>query len=123
MLSVLEQYQSMPDKLFLENRDAQLAAEHALLIAIQSVLDLGSHILADKGVQNISSDRDVLLQLGKVKVLPRPFAEEIANMAGFRNRLIHEYEDVNPQKVHDFLKNRLKGFQKFLSHIGEHFKL
>jgi uncharacterized protein YutE (UPF0331/DUF86 family) len=97
--------------------------EHALFIAIQSLLDLGSHILADLEIRNVSDYRDVILKLGQAKVIPLHFAEAIADMSGFRNRLIHEYEDIDPSRVHHFLQNRLKDIEDFIRYIREYLRL
>ena len=123
MLSALQRHQKLALEDFLSNRDAQLAAEHALFVAIQSLLDLGSHILADREVRNIADYRDVILKLGQAKVLPPSFAESIADMAGFRNRLIHEYQDVDPQKIHEFIQRRLRDFEEFARHIRDYYRL
>jgi uncharacterized protein YutE (UPF0331/DUF86 family) len=37
--------------------------------------------------------------LGKVGVLPRELAERLAPIAGFRNILVHEYLEINWNKV------------------------
>ena len=123
MLAILRRHQKKSLEDFLADRDSQLAVEHALLVAIQSLLDLGSHLLADREVRNISDYRDVILKLGQVKILPAFFSESIAEMAGFRNRLIHEYQEIDPRKVHQFLQARLQDFEDFIRYIRDHFRL
>lgn len=123
MLEVLRRHQKASIQDFLSSRDAQLTVERALFLAIQSLLDLGSHILADKGIQDIADYRDVILKLGQTKTLPPFFAESIADMAGFRNRLIHEYEDMDPKRIYEFLQNRLGDFEEFMKYIRDHFRL
>lgn len=57
------------------------------------------------------------------EMLSPHFAESIADMAGFRNRLIHEYQEVDPRKVHHFLSARLGDFEEFLRCLRDHFRL
>ena len=123
MLDILQRHRRKTLSEYIANRDAQLATEHALFLAIQSLLDLGSHILSDAQVSNIADYRDVIIKLGQTKVLPSHFADSIADMAGFRNRLIHEYQDIDPKKVHEFLQHRLDDFEEFMRHIRDHFSL
>ncbi len=123
MLGVLRKHQKLALEDFLASRDIQLAVEHALFIAIQSLLDLGSHILADMQINNITDYRDVIIKLGSSKILPSHFSDSIADMAGFRNRLIHEYEDTDPRKIYEFLQHRLGDFEEFMRHIRDHFHL
>ncbi|MCM8775347.1 MAG: DUF86 domain-containing protein [Candidatus Omnitrophica bacterium] len=123
MLDILRRHQKLAREVFLSNRDIQLAVEHAFFIAIQSLLDLGSHILADMGIKSIADYRDVILKLGEAKVLPSQFTQTIVDMAGFRNRLIHEYQDTDPRKIYEFLQNRLGDFEEFMRHIRDHFHI
>lgn len=122
MLETLQRHRKLNLEEFLNNRDHQLASEHALYIAIQSLLDLGSHILADQGIRDITDYRDIIMKLAQAKVLPSFFAESIADMAGFRNRLIHEYQDIDPRKVYEFLQKRLGDFEEFLRYIRDYFR-
>jgi len=122
VLTVLRRHRKSNLKQFLANRDAQFTVQHALYIAVQSLLDIGIHILADSGVRNISDYRDVIMKLGQIKVLPPSFTESIADMAGFRNRLIHEYEDIDPSKIHAFLKNRLWDFEDFIKYVRDYLR-
>lgn len=123
MLETLQRHRKFDLQEFLDNRDRQLATEHALYLAIQSVLDLGSHILADQGIRNVSDYPDIIMKLAQAKVLPSFFAESIADMAGFRNRLIHEYQDIDPHKVYEFLQKRLGDFEEFIRYIRDYFQL
>lgn len=123
MPSLLRRHEKVPVEDFLTNRELQLAVEHALLIAIQSLLDLATHILADSELRDIADYRDALLKLGQIKVIPLHFAESISEMAGFRNRLVHEYQEIDPKRVHAFLRTRLGDFEEFLRYLRDHFRL
>lgn len=123
MLMMLEENRKLSLEEFLRQPQCQLATEHELFIAIQSLLDVASHILADRGIRDIADYRDAILKLGREKILPLHFAESIANMAGFRNRLIHEYEDIDPQKIYEFLQNRLDDFDEFMRCVRDHLRL
>lgn len=123
MVEILHRHRNTAQKEFLADRDAQLATEHALFVAIQSLLDLGSHILADREIRNVADYRDVILKLGQTQVIPSSFAESIADMAGFRNWLIHEYQDIDPGKVYEFLQHRLGDFEDFMRYVRDTLRL
>ncbi len=123
LLPVLKSLQSLSRKDFVSSREKQLAAEHALQLAIQHLLDISSHILASRGVRELADYRDILLKMGKEGILPEDFVEKISGMAGFRNLLVHDYAEVEPERVYDFLKNRLGDFEEFMRHVAIHLKL
>ncbi|MDI7270013.1 MAG: DUF86 domain-containing protein [Myxococcota bacterium] len=67
------------------------AIERALHRAIQNMLDLGAHLLADDFGRRFEEYRDIPLLLGDVGVLPSDLATRLAPLAGLRNILVHAY--------------------------------
>lgn len=98
------------------------SVEHGLQLAIQCVIDVGSHILAAIGENRIDEYADIIDRLGERKIIPPDFAQGIRDMVGFRNVLVHEYVDVDVDRVCQILQNRLGDFEKFASHIGDYLK-
>ena len=103
--------------------EKQLAAEHALQLAIQHLLDISSHVLASRGVREVTDYRDVLVKMGREGILPKDYVERIMGMAGFRNLLVHDYAEVDPERVYDFLQSRLSDFEEFMKRIAAHLKI
>ena len=97
------------------------AIEHGLQVSIQIIIDVGNHILAGMGKNQVRDYTDVLSKLGQYNVLPSEFAAEIQGMAGFRNLLVHRYTDVNLRQVYDVLQNRLDDFMKYIGYIQLYF--
>jgi uncharacterized protein YutE (UPF0331/DUF86 family) len=91
--------------------------EHGFQIAIQTLLDVGNHILAAQGANGVEEYADVQESLAERGVLPRDFAESIRGMAGFRNLLVHGYARVDLARVHEFLRTRLGDFEAFAGHV------
>ncbi|MBC8235585.1 DUF86 domain-containing protein [bacterium] len=67
------------------------AIEHGLQVSIQIVIDIGNHILASIGENQIEDYTGILDKLGQHNILTPQFATDIRGMAGFRNILVHEY--------------------------------
>jgi uncharacterized protein YutE (UPF0331/DUF86 family) len=57
--------------------------------------------------------------MGEVGAFDSDFAEELTNMAKFRNRLVHLYWEVDDAQLYDILQHRLSNFKKFLNSIAE----
>lgn len=94
----------------------QWIAAHGLQLAIQIVLDVGNHILADRGV-NAQDYTDVIDKMGEHAIIPLKFAQKIRGMAGFRNVIIHGYSTLDLHKMQAILKNGLADFMEFSRHI------
>ena len=100
--------------------EKQWAVEHGLQLAIQTLLDIGSHILVEEGERNINNYTDIIRQLGETGIIPKEFSKSIEGMAGLRNILVHEYVSVDLDVVADILQRRLDDFEKFISFIRKH---
>jgi uncharacterized protein YutE (UPF0331/DUF86 family) len=103
-----------------EDYELRSAIERNFQIAIESALDVGEIIISFKGFEKPEDYRSVILILGKNGVLPNDFAKEFSFSAGFRNILVHMYEDVDIDMLHDFLKNKLGDFDEFARYIIEY---
>ena len=76
------------------------SVEHGLQLTVQLVIDMGNHILAAIGEQEIEDYVDVIDKLVERGIVPSAFAQTIRGMAGFRNILIQEYATVDIKKVY-----------------------
>jgi uncharacterized protein YutE (UPF0331/DUF86 family) len=60
------------------------------------------------------------LQLGKLNVLPADLAHRIASCAGLRNRIVHEYDEIDPRKVYEGLQAAAGDIPEYLRHVHDH---
>lgn len=89
---------------------------HGLQLVIQIILDVGNHILADRGIKALDYT-EVIDLLGQEKVIPREFAVKVRGMAGFRNILVHGYSSLDVKKVYEILQKNLADFSQFALYI------
>ena len=76
------------------------AADSYLRRALEALMDLGRHILA-KGLGRAASEyREVPRQLHDARVLDEETSGRMTDMAGYRNRLVHFYDEVTPRELY-----------------------
>lgn len=114
---------SAPRENFLKNRTAFAAAEHYLRRALEAIFDIGGHIVsrfpASPG-QRPSTLKGIAVDLGERGILDKTFAgKTLTRMAGYRNRLVHFYEEITPQELYDIIANKLGDFDIFAKSILE----
>ena len=73
------------DKDILADRPLYYGLQHLLQISIETITDIGSHILAEDFSLNPKTYADVIIELGEKNILDKKFAAEQAEMAKFRN--------------------------------------
>lgn len=113
----LESYKSLDYIEFCENQDKHYAVERILELAIQVVLDIGSHILSVGFNESFSEYKEVMCKLGQKKVIDKKLSVNLVNAAGFRNILIHAYLTIDMEEVYRSLKDDVKDFKKFIKQI------
>ncbi len=65
------------------------------------MIDINDHLLTESGHPPPTDYYASFLQLGTLGVLEATFAPRIAASAGLRNRIVHEYDELNPDRVFD----------------------
>ncbi|MBN1250066.1 MAG: DUF86 domain-containing protein [Anaerolineae bacterium] len=94
------------------------AAERDLQVAIQAALDIGSSILAGVNAGFPQTYSDIFPSLGDLGVLPADFAARLANMAKFRNVLVHLYVEVDTALVYRYIQENLEDFEVFARYVS-----
>ena len=95
---------------------------HTLQLAIQSALDIASHIVSDNRYGEPNTNRELFDLLERNQWLPEELTEKMRNMAGFRNIVVHGYENLDLTIVQDIVENRLGDLQAFSSCIRRNLK-
>ncbi len=96
------------------------AVERNLQVAIECILDIGNHIIAEKGFEIPENSGDIIRILGEEKVIPSNFAEKIKGIVGFRNILVHEYTEIDYKLLYNYLIYRLNDLREFAVHISSY---
>jgi len=87
------------------------SAERFLHLSIETVLDIGNHIIADENLGVINHYSDIPSILVKHGYIQAELAERWIRMVGFRNILVHDYLDIDRDIVYEVLQNNLVDFE------------
>jgi len=110
----------MPLEQFKQDEDAVDIAENRLRRALEALFDLGRHLVVKSGAGMPSDYRSVIDIMKEEHILPEEFARQISGMAGYRNRLIHDYNKVTPDELHQILQGRLKDLTLFCKYVVDY---
>jgi uncharacterized protein YutE (UPF0331/DUF86 family) len=91
--------------------------EHTLQIAIQAALDVASHIVSDDRLGEPRTNREIFALLAHGGWIDPVLQDSLSRMAGFRNVLVHGYDDVNLDVVRDVLDHRLGDLEAFVAAV------
>ncbi len=91
--------------------------EHTLQLATQAALDAASHIVSDESLGEPESNRQLFDLLARAGWLDPALSARLSLMAGFRNVLVHGYDEVDLAVVEDVVKNRLPDLLAFVDAV------
>lgn len=91
--------------------------EHTLQLAIQSALDIASHLVSEERLGEPATNRELFDRLARGGWIGSELSDRISNMAGFRNVLVHGYTQVDISIVQDILANHLGDLDAFVAAI------
>jgi len=107
-----------PDRLR-ANRSEMWAVERGLQLGAEILLDIGNHILvAEYGVSSREYG-DIFRRLAERKVISQSLAERLDGLAGFRNILVHDYLDLDKERVLENLRRAPKDFSELAREIRD----
>jgi uncharacterized protein YutE (UPF0331/DUF86 family) len=104
MVEALRRHQSRTVEELAGAIDLLSAVAHELQVAIQSALDAGAHVLVAGGLNQFEEYRSIPERLGAHGVESPATATALADLAGFRNVLVHHYLLVRVDLVHEKLQ-------------------
>jgi uncharacterized protein YutE (UPF0331/DUF86 family) len=115
----LKELGALPKTDFLRDPHRVASAKYHFIVAIEAAVDLGNHIISKNSLGTPDDYGHIFRILGEAGIVPQEFAAQLANMARFRNRLVHIYWEVDEAEVHRLLSAGVADLERFLSLLGE----
>lgn len=101
------------------DRDKRNMVLHSLLISTQSAIDIATYIIAEKGLRKPSTYRETFEILEEQRIIPEDLANDLSDLAGFRNVLVHIYWELDMDVIHGILLNDLRVLMEFKKIVKE----
>lgn len=96
------------------------ASERFLHLAIECVLDISNHVISDMRFRKPDNNRDIFEVLSENKIIENNLKNNLCNMAGFRNILVHDYIKLDREVVYDIIINNLRDIEEFMNIVSEY---
>jgi uncharacterized protein YutE (UPF0331/DUF86 family) len=107
-LEILQDLQRYSFEAFIEEPERYGSAERFLQLAIETLTDMGSHVIAKLGLGTVDSYRDIPQILAQQGYIDDALGEKWIRIIGFRNILVHEYLDLDREIVYGVLQEGLE---------------
>jgi len=111
-LSILYNLRKYSFDAFVSDPERYGSAERFLHLAIEAILDMGSHVIADSDLGIVNWYSDIPSILARKGYIDSDLEKEWLQMIGFRNTLVHDYLEIDRRIVYDILQNHLKDIEE-----------
>jgi uncharacterized protein YutE (UPF0331/DUF86 family) len=89
-----------------------------LHLAVEAATDLLEHLLVQASQVRPQTYADTFLQAGQQGWISMELAQRLVPAAGLRNRLVHDYEAIDPGRVYDAMAIALANLDALLGQLA-----
>ena len=105
---------------YLASPTDELVAERLLERMIGRMIAINFPLIPEAGEAPPADYYESFTRLARLGVLERDFATRIAGSAGLRNRIVHEYDEIDPARVHEALQSAVEDIPAYLRRINDY---
>ena len=102
---------------YLMDPHAEILAERYLERVIGRMIDINYHVITESGEAPPRDYYESFLKMGALGILPLDLVLQMASCAGLRNRIVHEYDEIDPVRIHEGLQAAARDIPLYLYHI------
>lgn len=102
---------------YVQNLTTRYAVERLMQLIVDLALDINNIILSQKGKPAAVDYFNSFMDLVDCAVLTPDFAGQIAPSTGLRNRLVHEYEEVDNNIVYNSIDKTIDMYGRYITEI------
>lgn len=102
-----------------ENVDIQDLLTFRLQQAVETCIDITTHIIAGFPLPRKETAKDAFLLLGQKQIIDKDLAQRMGKAADFRNRVVHGYNDFDFSLLFRDYKDNVSDLRAFGSQIVE----
>lgn len=112
----LQQFNLSLDE-YLASFDQQLIAERLLQLLVEVASDINSDLLVEIYQDTPETYFDSFIKAGRNGIIDVDLSRQLAQSAGLRNRLVHQYEEIDHQIVFTSISDALQQFSLYIQQI------
>lgn len=83
------------------------------------MIDVNYHLITELDEAPPSDYFQSFTELGRLGVLPMDFARGIAASAGLPNRLVHQYDEIDPGRLYDAVRTAVRDIPQYLRDVDD----
>lgn len=84
---------------------------------VGAAIDINISIVTSKGEKVPDTYYDSFLMMAKLNIFPLAFARQIADSARLRNKIVHNYEEIEEEQIYQSLEEAVTQYAEYVRYI------
>jgi len=122
-LNHLHEFQSISLEDYLNSFNDQLITERLIHLLVEAASDINSYLLVQLYQVTPSAYYDSFIEAGREGIITQELALELAASTGMRNRLVHQYEEIDHRIVFTAIPKSLQQYSLYVQQITAYLDL
>ncbi len=116
-LEYLDEIRNLDVEYFLGSFEKKQAAKHSLQEVIEASLDIANHVISSEGWSRAETYAEMFERLCDNQVIDKSLRDKLADMARFRNLLVHRYGTIDEKRLFVIIMENLDDVHSFIEEI------
>ncbi|MBU4252342.1 MAG: DUF86 domain-containing protein [Candidatus Omnitrophica bacterium] len=95
------------------------SAERLIQLIVECAIDINNHVVVETNNRPPEDYSVSFIRASDIALITRDLAEKLKGSAGMRNILVHEYMDIDDEKVYNALSLAIKDYKEYLKQVEE----
>ena len=108
------------DSEIIGSSEKMAAIERFFQLIVDAMVDINQHLIRELGLAAPDDLQSTFYPLGEKGILPDDFARKLAPIVGVRNRLVHQYEEIDKKLFLKNLRDNFSNFETYQEHIKKY---
>ncbi|MCD6392025.1 MAG: DUF86 domain-containing protein [Planctomycetes bacterium] len=117
LLNLRNEFKGVSLEDFRESWVLQRMAERVLQVMIEICIDVAERIIALKGAGPAATGSEAIEKLAALGAIQS--AQPYVEMVHFRNLVVHQYEEIDPEILYSIVSKKLDDFRRFRDEIDK----
>jgi uncharacterized protein YutE (UPF0331/DUF86 family) len=115
--NTLEEFNSVSFDEYLGDFRQQLIVERLLQLMVEAATDINTYLLVQLHQVSPATYFDSFIEAGRQGIITPKLAAKLAQSAGMRNILVHQYKDIDNRIVFDAIPKALEQYPLYVQQI------
>jgi len=95
----------------------RFSAERLIQLIVECATDINSHVIVEIGNRPPEDYRSSFINASKTGLISAELSDKLKGSAGMRNILVHDYMEVDDEKVFNVIPTAVKDYKEYIKQV------